>query len=218
MVVPRAFAARLIQNAPDDAIPPQTVATLHVLLLFESTLPRSYVLIGLVTHGSYYRLLKDFPVVQGSTNPWLISSIVLFVIDNVAWIWHLNSYYYSTMEIMCFGQIFLWLVPFLYLVSLSVNDNVLPGISASQPTATTSTSLRSLFSHFGFGRGADKRTDLPTAASAAQNLPQSAAMRRSRSAGSFASVRHRAAPFPNAGSQNPARLNMDARGSGPSGL
>ena len=77
MVVPRAFAARLIQNAPDDAIPPQTVATLHVLLLFESTLPRSYVLIGLVTHGSYYRLLKDFPVVQGSTNPWLISSIVL---------------------------------------------------------------------------------------------------------------------------------------------
>eukprot|EP00471_Norrisiella_sphaerica_P000511 CAMPEP_0184480672 /NCGR_PEP_ID=MMETSP0113_2-20130426/2192_1 /TAXON_ID=91329 /ORGANISM="Norrisiella sphaerica, Strain BC52" /LENGTH=149 /DNA_ID=CAMNT_0026859309 /DNA_START=396 /DNA_END=845 /DNA_ORIENTATION=+ len=61
------------------------------------------------------------------------------------------------MEILCFGQINLWLVPFLYMISLSVNDNVLPGLGTSGQgggmggNRGTDMSIKSLFQYFGFG-------------------------------------------------------------------
>mmetsp|Transcript_16165 Transcript_16165/g.32762 ORF Transcript_16165/g.32762 Transcript_16165/m.32762 type:complete len:259 (+) Transcript_16165:75-851(+) len=140
------------------------VLVLHVILFFEGGLPYSYIVLGMLSHGCYYQLLKDYPRVQGITNPWLIGSIVMMVIDNACWLWHFYYHYFTMMEILCFGQLLLWLVPFLYMISLSVNDNVLPGLGTSGAgggmgsarAGSNEVSLKGLFAYFGFSSSKDK--------------------------------------------------------------
>ncbi len=45
-----------------------------------------------------------------------------------------GNHYYSLSEIMAYFTLFLWLVPFALLVSLSANDNVLPSYATSGET------------------------------------------------------------------------------------
>jgi len=134
------------------------VLALHVILFFEGGLPYSYIVLGMLAHGCYYQLLKDYPRVQGITNPWLVGSIAMMVIDNACWLWHFYYHYFTMMEILCFGQLLLWLVPFLYMISLSVNDNVLPGLGVQGAgggmgggRGSNEVSLKGLFAYLGFG-------------------------------------------------------------------
>jgi len=137
------------------------VLAIHLILFLEH-LPYTYIVIGMAAHGCYYQLLKDYPRVQGITNPWLIASVVGMVIDNACWLYYFYMHYFTMMEILCFGQILLWLVPFLYMISLSVNDNVLPGLGAHGAGGGmgaqqgTQMSLKGLFNYFGFTSSRDK--------------------------------------------------------------
>ncbi|GAB5366874.1 hypothetical protein AAMO2058_001181400 [Amorphochlora amoebiformis] len=137
------------------------------LILFLEELPYTYVCIGIAAHGCYYQLLRDYPRIQGLTNPWLLASVGLMVVDNACWLWYFYYHYFSTMEILCFGQILLWLVPFEYVISLSVNDNVLPGSGAYGPgggmgsRGGSDMSLKNLFVYFGFGTNKEKSGSAP---------------------------------------------------------
>mmetsp|Transcript_24295 Transcript_24295/g.43088 ORF Transcript_24295/g.43088 Transcript_24295/m.43088 type:complete len:268 (+) Transcript_24295:171-974(+) len=138
------------------------VLVVHLVLFFEE-LPYSYICVGIVAHVCYYQLLKDFPRIQGISNPWLVGSLVLLVIDNACWLWYFYYHYFTMMEILCFGQILLWLVPFLYMISLSVNDNVLPGTGSygtgggMGASKGSNVSLKTLFAYFGFGQTKDQK-------------------------------------------------------------
>mmetsp|Transcript_19026 Transcript_19026/g.31330 ORF Transcript_19026/g.31330 Transcript_19026/m.31330 type:complete len:264 (+) Transcript_19026:75-866(+) len=134
------------------------VLVIHLILFLEWELPKLYIIIGIVSHGCYFQLLKDYPRIQGLTNPWLIASLVALVIDNACWLWYFYTHYFTMMEILCFGQLLLWLVPFLYMISLSVNDNVLPGLGTNGhggggggSRGGAEFSMKNLFAYFGFG-------------------------------------------------------------------
>jgi hypothetical protein len=48
------------------------------------------------------------------------------------WFQHFSHHYYSFMSIASFFGICVWLIPFVYFISLSANDNALPSFDKSQ--------------------------------------------------------------------------------------
>ena len=51
---------------------------------------------------------------------------VLVLVDHFLWFSHFSSNYYRFSEAVAFFGLCVWLVPFIYFVSLSASDNTLP--------------------------------------------------------------------------------------------
>jgi len=96
----------------------------HLLILFEG-FPISYVLFGFISHGTYYMLLDKFPQIK-LTNVLLWVSIIFFLINHSLWFSHFTSQYYQFWDVFGFFSICVWLVPFIFFISLTVDDNSLP--------------------------------------------------------------------------------------------
>ncbi|KAI9034237.1 TEX261 protein [Hyaloraphidium curvatum] len=117
-----------------------TLVVLHIPLLVVDRFPWWRVGFGILCHLFYSLLLKTFPMIS-LTSPEFIGSCVLAVGDHFLWFNYFSSRYASFWEISTFFGIFVWLVPFMFFVSLSAADNVLPLQDPSLNRTSSSFSL-----------------------------------------------------------------------------
>lgn len=102
------------------------------LLLFEG-FPYLLIAAGLLSNGTHYLLLKDFPFISLTSPVFLFGCVMVFVNHYLAF-QHFASVWYPFSEVLAYFTLCLWLLPFAFFVSLSANENVLP--TAATGTAT----------------------------------------------------------------------------------
>jgi hypothetical protein len=124
-----------------------TVAVIvtHILFLVEMVPPLALAT-GALAHVSYLWLLNDFPFIRFLSTPFLVS-LALLVASHYLWISHFLSHYHSLTHVLCFCLFMMWLVPFGFFISLSVNESTLPNSHGSQNSG--------LLSGLGFGKRND---------------------------------------------------------------
>eukprot|EP01102_Stenamoeba_stenopodia_P003034 TRINITY_DN12963_c0_g1_i1.p1 TRINITY_DN12963_c0_g1~~TRINITY_DN12963_c0_g1_i1.p1 ORF type:complete len:210 (-),score=21.47 TRINITY_DN12963_c0_g1_i1:26-655(-) len=102
------------------------VLALHFLIAIFENLPWSHLLLGIVAHVVYFSLLASFPFID-MLDKKFIASCVLAVGDHFLWFRYFTNNYYPFSEILGFFLLCVWLVPFGFFISLSANENALPG-------------------------------------------------------------------------------------------
>mmetsp|Transcript_15402 Transcript_15402/g.30413 ORF Transcript_15402/g.30413 Transcript_15402/m.30413 type:complete len:223 (-) Transcript_15402:52-720(-) len=108
-----------------------SIAVIHVLLLLFDGFPWFTTLFGLGLHGVYFQFLKTYPFVDFGS-PMFLGSCAGLVLNHYLWIvFFRDAYQYRVPQIMAFFVPCVWLVPFLYFVSVSLGDNVLPSATHS---------------------------------------------------------------------------------------
>ncbi|CAF0994193.1 unnamed protein product [Adineta steineri] len=109
-----------------------TVTILNIcLFLFETQFTWTLCIIGLISNIIYFFILADFPVI-GFLSPTFLFSMLLLVIHHYFAFSFFNSHYYPFPEILSYFTIFVWMVPFCFVLSLSANDYVLPQYADKQ--------------------------------------------------------------------------------------
>ena len=112
----------------------QFVLVLHVLLLVES-LPFWRLLFSAMSHLVYAMLLPGFPIIQLS-DPTFLLGCALAIGNHFSWFaYFANTRTYGFMEIVSFFLFVVWLIPFMFFISLSASDNILPN-HVSSPSDT----------------------------------------------------------------------------------
>lgn len=102
-----------------------SVLAAHAVWYVAEALPTACVLAGVVAHASYWLLLRSFPFIElGSVN--FIGSALLLVANHALWFRHFTLAYYPFPEIVAYFLLFVWLVPFVFFISLSANEHALP--------------------------------------------------------------------------------------------
>ena len=123
----------------------QLVFTLHVLLLLFESLPWKLVFFSLGCHAVYSQLMPSFPVIQ-LTDPVFLLSCVLSVVNHFLWFSHFTSFrQYEFNQVSGFFLFVVWLVPFMFFISLSAADNILPNFDASSANGISSERRKSKF-------------------------------------------------------------------------
>ncbi|EGG16571.1 transmembrane protein [Cavenderia fasciculata] len=83
------------------------------------------ILLSLASHLSYYSLLSDFPFVSLSSIKFIFSLLTL-IISHCSWFLFFRSQYFPFPEIFTIFIFCVWLVPFMFFISLAANDTNLP--------------------------------------------------------------------------------------------
>eukprot|EP00276_Gloeochaete_wittrockiana_P008736 CAMPEP_0184650496 /NCGR_PEP_ID=MMETSP0308-20130426/8021_1 /TAXON_ID=38269 /ORGANISM="Gloeochaete witrockiana, Strain SAG 46.84" /LENGTH=210 /DNA_ID=CAMNT_0027084045 /DNA_START=54 /DNA_END=686 /DNA_ORIENTATION=- len=109
-----------------------SVAVIHILLLLVDNLPLNATLVGLAAHAMYYQLLKSFPFIS-LKSPQFLGSLALLGADHWIWFRYFRRVYYRPYHVLGFFLLVVWLVPFGFFISLSINENVLPMDGAPAP-------------------------------------------------------------------------------------
>ena len=78
----------------------------------------------------YLWLLGSFPFLRLLSPPFLVSFGMLLA-SHYLWLSHFTAHYHQFVHVACFLILNLWLVPFGFFVSLSVNEAVLPDTLAA---------------------------------------------------------------------------------------
>lgn len=108
------------------------ITSLNILLiLFETQFTWTLCAIGLISNIIYFFILADFPVI-GFLSPTFLFSMLLLIIHHYFAFSFFNNHYYPFPEILAYFTIFVWMVPFCFVLSLSANDYVLPQYSEPQ--------------------------------------------------------------------------------------
>ncbi|RKO92784.1 transmembrane adaptor Erv26-domain-containing protein [Blyttiomyces helicus] len=104
-----------------------TIATMisHVLLWLVDGMPFKRIAFSLVCHVWYTQLLAGFPAIELFSVAF-IGSCALAITDHFVWFFYFTQNYHSFMEICTFFGLIVWLVPFMYFISLSANEYTLP--------------------------------------------------------------------------------------------
>ncbi|XP_065071181.1 protein TEX261-like [Rhopilema esculentum] len=112
-----------------------TVAVLGVFFLEQ--MPLHLTGLVLLSHFLYATLLSNFPYISLSSLSFIFSCVLLVVNHYLAF-----SYFaevlYSFQEILAYFTICLWIVPFSFFVSLSVNEYVLPTMQTTDISGSSS--------------------------------------------------------------------------------
>ncbi|CAF3313040.1 unnamed protein product [Rotaria socialis] len=109
-----------------------TVTVLNILLLvLETQFTWTLCSIGVLSNIMYFFILGDFPFI-GFLSPAFLFSMVLLIIHHYFAFSFFNNYYYPFPEILAYFTIFVWIVPFCFVLSLSANDYVLPQYADTQ--------------------------------------------------------------------------------------
>jgi len=98
------------------------------LLMFER-IPFYVIAPGLLANGVYAMLLNEFPYIS-LTSIWFLSGVGFVFLNHYLAFSYFASIYYEFSEILAYFTICLWLVPFSFFVSLSVNEYTLPTMQA----------------------------------------------------------------------------------------
>ncbi|XP_064630474.1 protein TEX261-like isoform X2 [Lineus longissimus] len=109
-----------------------SVTAVYVGLFLFEELPLSLIGTGFLAHGVYYLLLQTFPYIL-LTSPSFIVSVVLLVVQHYLAFSYFSTVWYPFSEVLAFFTLCLWLVPFMFFVSLSANELVLPTLAEQAP-------------------------------------------------------------------------------------
>ena len=109
------------------------VLVLHLLLAIIDNFPVHLIILGLVSHATYFTLLKKFPIIV-VTDVKFIASCILAVTSHILWFRHFtqSDMYFPFSEILAFFLFCVWIVPFGFFVSLSANDTALPHVGSNE--------------------------------------------------------------------------------------
>jgi len=107
------------------------VLAVHVLFLIFESLPLSAVAVGLAAHACYFWMLQSFPFIQ-IKSPQFGASCGMLVATHYFWLTHFMNHFHSMMHVVCFFVLNVWLVPFGFFISLSVNESTLPDRQTSK--------------------------------------------------------------------------------------
>ncbi|KAI8909396.1 transmembrane adaptor Erv26 [Powellomyces hirtus] len=97
----------------------------HILLWLFDGLPFKRVLFSLLCQAWYSQLLRTFPDIELSS-PAFILSCILVISDHFVWFFYFTDHYHTFFEIATFFGLVVWLIPFMYFISLSANEYTLP--------------------------------------------------------------------------------------------
>lgn len=95
------------------------------LIFFESQFTWTLWAIGLLSNLLYFFILADFPVIA-FLSPTFLSAMLLLIVHHYFAFSFFNHHYYPFPEILAYFTLFVWLMPFCFVLSLSANDYVLP--------------------------------------------------------------------------------------------
>jgi hypothetical protein len=88
--------------------------------------------LSFLSYGCYYLMLKDFPWLN-LTSFATISSILCFLLTNVVWLrYFIIQKHIDPISTIGFFITNVWFIPCGLFISLSINENVLPGMIGSQ--------------------------------------------------------------------------------------
>jgi hypothetical protein len=119
------------------------VFAIHILLWIDG-LPFFACLIGLICHACYYWMLKTYPLIK-LTSPSTIASLIAFIVCHYTWLQYFDEIGMNQrqnipnapgmgrvgiLHMIGFFLLMVWIVPVGIFVTITVNDNVLPGISS----------------------------------------------------------------------------------------
>jgi Transmembrane adaptor Erv26 len=102
------------------------IIVIHIILFYDG-LPFYEISIGIVAHLCYWRLLTNFPFIELLSFKVIIS-ILLFITKQYMWFRYILYNKIDVFHVLGFFLVMIWLVPFSLLTSLSMNDNILPGL------------------------------------------------------------------------------------------
>lgn len=86
----------------------------------------------LLTNIDHYFLLNEFPYISLSSLSFLIGAVMVLVNHYLAFS-YFATVYYPFSEILAYFTLCLWLVPFSFFVSLSINEYTLPTMQLNNP-------------------------------------------------------------------------------------
>lgn len=101
-------------------------------------MPHHLIVVGIIAHLLYLYMLRGFPYIRTTSPPFIFSGIACAT-SQVLWFVFLRSTWYPFEEVCAYFVILVWLVPFIYFISISSNDTALPygaTISASTSLST----------------------------------------------------------------------------------
>lgn len=94
------------------------------MLIFEDV-PAYLIIVGFLSHLIYLYMLRSFPYIRTTSLPFILSAIAC-VVSQVLWFMFLRYTWYPFEEVCAYFVILVWLVPFIYFISISSNDTALP--------------------------------------------------------------------------------------------
>eukprot|EP00096_Caligus_rogercresseyi_P013965 TRINITY_DN6527_c0_g1_i1.p1 TRINITY_DN6527_c0_g1~~TRINITY_DN6527_c0_g1_i1.p1 ORF type:complete len:202 (-),score=27.18 TRINITY_DN6527_c0_g1_i1:180-785(-) len=101
------------------------------LFLFEG-FPTTLVLCGILSQLNHFLLLSSFPFFAILSPSFIVAIVFVFVNHYLAFQFF-GEVHYAFSEVMAYFTLCVWFVPFIYFVSLSANENVLPTLSERRP-------------------------------------------------------------------------------------
>merc|ERR1711934_314861 len=102
------------------------ILAVHPMLWIFEPFPFLPVAFGIATHAMYYRLLvMDFPFIE-LTSANFLGSCAMMIGSHYFWISYFGDTLHPLTYVMGFFFTCVWLVPFAYFISLSINEFVLP--------------------------------------------------------------------------------------------
>mmetsp|Transcript_6573 Transcript_6573/g.21593 ORF Transcript_6573/g.21593 Transcript_6573/m.21593 type:complete len:200 (+) Transcript_6573:83-682(+) len=106
------------------------VLIVHILLLaLEPHLPYVALAAGFANHIAYLWLHQSYPLLR-IASPAFLTSLGLFGVSHYLWGTHFLAHYHQLAHVLCFFLFNVWLVPFGFFISLSVNEARLPNTQA----------------------------------------------------------------------------------------
>jgi len=85
----------------------------------------------LMERACYFWMLQSFPFIQ-IKSPQFGASCGMLVATHYFWLTHFMNHFHSMMHVVCFFVLNVWLVPFGFFISLSVNESTLPDRQTSK--------------------------------------------------------------------------------------
>ena len=112
------------------------VLVLHIILCLDG-LPYLNILIGLISHLVYSTLLFGFPFTDIISIKTFLS-LIAFITSHYFWfsyfLYQHEADHIDMFHIIGFFTIMVWIIPFGFFISVSINDNILPGIRPPEHT------------------------------------------------------------------------------------
>merc|ERR1712179_88722 len=102
------------------------------LFVFED-ITSSMVLCGIISHVLHLCLLESFPYFT-VTSPTFTLTIIMIIVNHYLAFQFFGETYYPFSEVMAYFTICLWIIPFVFFISLSANENILPTLNAAKKT------------------------------------------------------------------------------------
>ena len=103
------------------------VVCFHGILLLDE-LPYYEVIVGLISHGTYFTTLRTFPFIKVVSVSSLLS-LVSFFVSNITWLQYfvrIRSGGPEFVQVIGFFFVMVWLTPISLFISLCLSENILP--------------------------------------------------------------------------------------------